>query len=413
MDGWERRFWRQRLFPSLDGAAAQGCPRLWLHAASVGEVTGALAVIRRLRQARPQAALYLTVGTPQGCLFARRHVPPGVRVLPAPLDLPWSVRAFLTSVAPDLFVVFESEFWPVLHGALRRNGVPVVLLNGRLSQKSLDSYRRFPAIFRPIFRSLSRAAVKSEEDARRLIALGVSPDKVRVLGSSKVDTLVDRADPQRAMWWRERLQVPTGVPVMVAGSLRGREGTDLLQVFATLKASTPNLLGIFAPRHLDRVPVLWEWLGRQGIAYENLSSFLESGKRARSADVIVVDRIGHLFNLYALGDLVFCGGSLVPVGGHNILEPVAWGKAVFYGPHLDSVLEEHEILSRSGVGICVSSREDLRERWMKLLEEPERLGAHRRRALAALQEMAGVADRQVAVLLHLLERRHAGPVSEG
>lgn len=403
MEGWERRFWRRRLFPYLDGAAAKNRPRLWLHAASVGEVTGALAVIRRLRAARPGAAIFFTVGTPQGYRFARAKVPADVPVLPAPLDVPWSVHALLASLSPDLFVAFESEFWPVLHGALRRRGVPVVLLNGRLSQKSLENYRRFAAIFRPIFRSLRLAAMKSEADRRRLLALGVPEERTLVTGSTKVDTLMDRADPEAKLRWRERLQVPEGVPVMVAGSLRGRECTDLLQVFQSLKGSTPDLLGVLAPRHLDRVPVLEEWLRVRGIPYDNLSSFLESGKKCRSADVIVVDRIGHLFDLYALGDLIFCGGSLVPVGGHNILEPVAWGKTVFYGPHVNTVREEHEILSRAGVGVCVTSCEDLSARWRELLIKPERLGAHRRRALEAIRKMAGAADRQVALVLEILD----------
>ncbi|SHF83708.1 3-deoxy-D-manno-octulosonic-acid transferase [Desulfacinum infernum DSM 9756] len=403
MKGWERRFWQRRLFPRMDGAAGRGRPRLWLHASSVGEVTGALAVIRRLRAARPQAAIFLTVGTPQGCRFARAQVQDEVTVLPAPMDFPWSVHPLLSSLSPDLFVAFESEFWPVLHGALRRRGVPVVLLNGRLSQRSLESYRRFQGIFRPLFRSLRLAAMKSEEDRQRLLLLGVPKDRTHVTGSAKVDTLMDRADPQAEILWRERLQVPEGVPVMVAGSLRGRECTDLLQVFSRLKESTPGLLGVFAPRHLDRVPVLREWLRARGIPYDDLSTFLESEKRRRSADVIVVDRIGHLFDLYALGDLIFCGGSLVPVGGHNILEPVAWGKTVFYGPHVQTVMEEHEILSRAGVGVCVASREDLLTRWRALLSEPDRMGVHRRRALEAIRKMAGVADRQVALVLSVLD----------
>lgn len=400
----ERGFWRLRLFADPAPEFEPNGPRVWFHAASVGEVNGSLGVVRRLRAACPRAGLFLSVGTPQGYGFARSHVPEGVHVFPAPMDVPWAVCRTISNLSPDLFVALESEFWPVLHWCLRKHHIPVVLLNGRISERSWRRYRRLPFVFGYVFRGIRWASVKGTEDKDRLTALGVPAHRIVVMGTAKYDTLVDRADSAVVGAWRRRLGIPEGMPVMVAGSLRGAECLALLEIFGRLKGHYPDLVGIFAPRHLDRVPQMIEWLERRHLPYDVLSSFLSTTPRTRRSDCLVVDRIGHLFELYGLGDLVFCGGTLVPVGGHNIVEPVAWRKTVYYGPHVEKVFHEHQVLSGYGVGVMVPNAETLYDRWRSVLAAGPLSASDDSAAQKALDELAGVADRQVDVLQRFLNR---------
>ena len=400
----DRGFWRLRLFVDEALKPVPRGPRVWFHAASVGEVTGSLGVFHRLRAACPHAALFLSVGTPQGYRFAQSHVPDGVHVFPAPVDVPWAVGRTVSRLRPDLFVALESEFWPVLHWYLRKHRIPVVLLNGRVSERSVRRYRRLSFVFGHVFRAIRWASVKTVEDARRLAALGVPPHRLAVMGSAKYDSLKDRADPSVIDGWRRRLGIAEDTPVLVGGSLRGDECRTLLQIFKELKQDYPNLVGLFAPRHLDRVPQMIQWLERHHLPYEVLSSFLSATPKGRRSDCVVVDCIGHLFELYGLGDLIFCGGTLVPVGGHNIVEPVAWGKMVYYGPHADKVFEEHRVLSRYGVGVMVRDAETLSHRWRAALAAGRLSGSWEGAARQALDELAGVADRQAAALQRFLDR---------
>lgn len=400
----ERDFWKSRLFANPAPGPKPRGPRVWFHAASVGEVNGSLGVVRRLRAACPHAGLFLSVGTPQGYGFARSHVPEGVHVFPAPMDVPWAVCRTLSSLDPDLFVALESEFWPVLHWCLRKHHIPVVLLNGRISERSRRRYRRLSFVFGHVFHGIRWASVKGTEDKHRLTALGVPAHRIVVMGTAKYDSLVDRADSAAVGAWRRLLGIPEGTPVMVAGSLRGAECLALLEIFARLKHERPDLVGIFAPRHLDRVPQMIEWLERRQLRYDVLSSFLSTTPWPRRSDCLVVDCIGHLFELYGLGDLVFCGGTLVPVGGHNIVEPVAWKKTVYYGPHIEKVCHEHQVLSGYGVGVMVSNADDLYDRWRAVLAAGPLSASDDSAAQKALDELAGVADRQVAVLQRFLHR---------
>lgn len=407
----EKAFWRRRLLGGRALESGQNGPRVWFHAASVGEVMGALGVMERLRAVDPRTQVFLSVGTPQGCRFARTHVPANVQVFEAPVDVPWAVWRTVSRLRPDVFVALESEFWPLLHWCLRKHGIPVVLLNGRISEKSGRRYRRFSFLFGHIFRSIQWASVKSVEDQRRLVSLGVSPERIIVTGSSKADTLKDRADPSLVAAWRQRLGLLKAVPVMVGGSLRAQECQVLLEIFAKLKQEFPRLVGIFAPRHLDRVASIVAWLQDHGVDYDLLSSLSSNGPRRRHGDCLVVDGIGHLLDLYGLGDLIFCGGTLAVVGGHNILEPVVWGKTVYYGPHVEKVWEEHCVLQRHGVGIMVQNAEELYGRWRNALLTGTFAETRGDAARNALEELGGAAERQLMGLLRFLGRTDLGEAS--
>jgi 3-deoxy-D-manno-octulosonic-acid transferase len=398
-------FWQGRLGSYTLRCDHERNPRIWFHAASVGEVTGALPVIRILRERLPEAVITLTVTTPQGFQFACANLPPWAQVLPFPLDFPAAIERAFQNVQPDLFVGFESEFWPNLFNVLKLHRTPAVLLNGRLSHRSVRWYRLFGSLFQPIFEQFAWLAMHSEEDRDNVLLLGASPERTCVLGSSKYDALLLRKDAKKARQWGELLNVSGGVPVLVGGSLRRRECFNLLEVFRNLAGTNPELVGIFAPRHMRQIRNMTRWLKDRNIAYQLLSQIENNGER-RTASVILVDRIGILFDLYALGDLIFCGGTLESFGGHNIVEPAAWGKPVFYGPHLQKVSDEHNILQSLKGSFLVQDSRDLLQQWNHWIRHLSDLKQYGENAKAALQKLGGVAPRQVELIMSALSVGH-------
>ncbi|MGV8073065.1 MAG: 3-deoxy-D-manno-octulosonic acid transferase [Syntrophobacteraceae bacterium] len=381
-----------------------GSPRIWFHAASVGEVTGAIPTLYALRDQLNNAAVYLTVGTPQGFRFACSQLPEWVKVFPFPLDFPWVLKRAFRTLRPDLYVSFESEFWPNLFQFLEKRGIPAVLLNGRLSRRSADRYALFKPLFQPIFKQFRRLAMLTEEDRENVLRLGVSPERTLVLGSSKYDGLLTKARPEKEELWRKVLKVSKELPVVVGGSLRGSECTVLLEIFEALKAVEPRLVGVFAPRHLERIPEMARWLEDRGVPFQLLSR-IEEQKEAREASIVLVDRIGILLELYSLGDLIFCGGTIEPIGGHNILEPAAWNKPVFYGPHVEKVFEEHKALQKVQGSFEVRDSKELLGLWSRWIKHYPDLALHGENAGLALKKLCGVTEKQVELIMNCLRER--------
>ena len=385
-----------------DGEPARaGQPRLWFHAASVGEVTGATAILAAIHERLPQAAICLTVGTRQGFRFARAQLPEWAQVLPFPLDFPKALERAYGYLQPDLYIALESEFWPNLFSLLRNRQVPALLLNGRLSSRSAQFYTLLKPLFQPIFAQFRWLAMHSEEDLRNILAVGADPQRGMVLGSAKYDGLLAKADPDKCGRWRDLLKISADLPVIIGGSLRGMECTELLRIFQTLARDRSDLVGIFVPRHLHQIQPMAHWLEQQGMPFQYLSQ-LERNGQPRSAPVVLVDRIGILFELYALGDLIFCGGTLEPIGGHNILEPAAWQKPVFYGPHLKKVSNEHKILQHFGGSFLARDGNELCRLWSRWLGDRNELQAHGRQARAALLRLGGVVDKQADLIMAAL-----------
>jgi 3-deoxy-D-manno-octulosonic-acid transferase len=378
-------------------------PAIWFHAVSVGEVSGAVPTLLALKRKLPQAGIFLTSGTPQGIQFASAQLPPDVPVLAFPLDFPKCVARAMRSLEPDLFVAFETEFWPNFYRQLGDRNIPALLLNGRISESSARFYRFLSPLLRPVFERFGRMAMHSEEDRERAVQIGAPPGKMLVLGSSKYDGLIEKANPEKAEHWKIILKIGEQTPVVIGGSLRGLECIHLMRIFRELRPSSPNLLGVFAPRHMHNIPKMCEWLSKEKIAYDLLTD-LEKGVRARTAPVVLIDRIGVLFEIYSVGDLIFCGGTLEPVGGHNILEPAAWSKPVFYGPHLKKIPHEHRILRDFKGSFRVLDAEDLLFQWKKWINDLDGLKEHGKNAGSALVSLRGVVERQVELILESLAK---------
>jgi 3-deoxy-D-manno-octulosonic-acid transferase len=394
--------WSGRLGHLPDYVAATGPQDLWLQAVSVGEVAVAEALVQAIDRRAPGLKILISVTTPAG--FARALSSLGARcsVIPYPLDFPQIVRRMASEVRPKVYACLETELWPNLIGAVRQFGSKTVLLNGRISAKSFPRYLRLLSITRPLLVGFSKICAISDIHANRLAALGAPMDRIQVTGNAKFEGLLSRPDPDRMIGLRNRLRIEDSIKVLVAGSLRGGEEKEVINAYNLLQSRWSDMIFFLVPRHLNKVSSIVSVLNKKSIPYQ-LWSELEVNQR-RTAKVVVVDVIGPLFDLYGLSTAAFVGGSLVPKGGQNLLEPAAWGCPVIYGPHTDNFEEARITLESHGGGQEVNNGKDLAEAVNLLFEEPLKRKERGGRGRKALEDLAkGVATKQTDILLQVLE----------
>jgi 3-deoxy-D-manno-octulosonic-acid transferase len=347
-------------------------PSLWVHAVSLGEVTAAAPLVRALRARYPQIPLVLTTATPTGRARARALFGTPVTVRFLPYDTPGSVRRFLARARPRMGIVMETELWPNLFRQCLRQGIPVMLASARLSSKSVARYRRFSRVFGDVV-AHALVAAQTPEDAERFLAIGSNRAKTRVVGSVKFDIDPNPAAAEqglelRAFHWGSR-------PVWIAGSTHAGEEDQVLDAHAELIADRPDALLLLVPRHPERFQVVADLIGRRGFRFERRSS----GNAVRAdSQVLLVDTVGELTTLYAAVDVAFVGGSLVPVGGHNLLEPAAAGVPVLTGPYQSNAREIARLLLLEGAALQVDDAKQLAQVLKQLFADPrrrERVGA--------------------------------------
>ncbi|NPV05167.1 MAG: 3-deoxy-D-manno-octulosonic acid transferase [Syntrophaceae bacterium] len=384
-------------------SAIQGRPRVWVHAVSVGEVTAAAPIVAALRGKLPQASIVLSTGTETGQAMARKLVPQATAFMYFPLDLPWVVKGVIGRISPDIVVLTETELWPNFLRCCVRRGIPAVMVNGRISPRSFRRYSRTAFFWKGVLASVERFGVISAVDAERLRSIGAAPEKVSVMGNAKYDSLASRVSGELWSLKAAQLRVPPGMPVFVAGSTHEGEETVVLSVYRELLRDFPDLRLILVPRHPERGAAVRDLAAAQGHACI-LMSEIRAG-REPEGEVVVVDVIGELFGLYSLASVVYCGGSLVPKGGQNILEPAAWGKVVFYGPSMEDFLDEKALLEEAGAGICVRDERELLDGMKRILSDPEELRRRGSEGQRRVLSSRGAAERYAAMIIRALGDR--------
>lgn len=370
----------------------KGTPRIWVHAVSVGEVTAAAPIVTALRSRFPGACIVLSTSTETGQEMARTLATDASVHIYYPLDIPCVVRKVIDRVRPDLFVPVETELWPNFIRLCRARGTPIVMANGRISPRSYRRYLWTRFFWKGILAALDEAGVISQTDAERLAALGMPPSRIRVFGNAKYDGLAARVSPELEREIAGRLGIGPGAGVLVAGSTHEGEESVILEVFRRLLEHRPDFRLILVPRHVERGEAVAELVHRAGFPDTIRMSGIRGGQGCHGVRVVVVDVIGELFKLYSLATVVFCGGSLIPKGGQNILEAAAWGKVVFHGPHMEDFRDERLLLEEAGAGITVRDGDELFAGIRALLDDPpllQRKGEAGRRAVAANRGAAG------------------------
>jgi 3-deoxy-D-manno-octulosonic-acid transferase len=365
----DRQYWRG-LAQRLGFGAALSAPSIWLHAVSLGEMSAAAPLLRALRLRFPEIPLVVTTATPAGRARAAALIKGSADIRFLPYDTPASVRRFLQRIRPRAAIIMETELWPNLLRECERHGVPVLLASARLSAKSATQYRRFGSLFAGVFSKNLLVAAQSAEDAERFRSIGAAAERTVVVGNVKFDVGADAGITQAGRALRAALSGAR--PVWIAGSTHAGEEEQLLDAHALLLASTPNAVLLLVPRHKDRFAGVAELLARRGVKFTRRSR-MASGAEARlpsDAAVLLVDTVGELATLYASADAAFVGGSLVPTGGHNLLEPAALGLPVLTGPSYFNGKEIAQLLLARGAALEVKNAADLAAVLQRLLAEP-------------------------------------------
>lgn len=408
--GRYRRGFRQRLgfVPADTSALLTGRPRLWIHAVSLGEIQVAASVIRALDEGIPGCSVLVSTATEHGFDLARNLFGEAFPLVFAPVDLPFSVRKALRRVRPHALVFLETELWPAWIEEAHALGIRIALVNGRISPRSLEGYLRFRFFFRNVLSRVDAFSMITEGDARRIRAIGADSRRVQVNGNAKYDLLAEMVEDGAEEAVRRELNLREEDPVFVAGSTRSGEEVRILDAYERILAVFPDTVLILAPRHIERGPEIARVARRRGFRCQMRSELRDRGQ-PRAAPVLVLDTFGELFRLYSAATLVFCGGSLVPLGGQNPLEPAAWGKPVLYGPHMDDFRDARAMLQEQGADGTVKDAEMLAGEAIRLLRSPGERISRGELARQAVLVNRNAARRHARVVADLLEGTSRGP----
>ncbi|HEV8227937.1 MAG TPA: 3-deoxy-D-manno-octulosonic acid transferase [Methylomirabilota bacterium] len=370
-------------------------PRCWIHAVSVGEAATAVPLVEAIGRRWPELAVVMTTVTPTGARVVADRLDGKVTHRYFPFDLPGPVRRALGAVKPRFFIGMETELWPNFLRALERRGVPAMIANGRISDRSFRRYHRVRFLTARMLRDISVFAMQSQEDARRIIALGALPERVVVTGNLKTDLAPPEAGGEAV--WQRLLGIAEDDLVWIAGSTHRGEEAAVLEAFKGLRVRFPTLALLLAPRHPERAPEVERLAADAGLSTIRRSELPRD--RGRHA-VVILDTVGELAQIYRVGTVVFVGGSLVPTGGHNMLEPALLRKPVLFGPHTSNFRESAELLLRAEGAVLVAEVSQLEARVGELLSDGDR---RRRMGEAALH---AIVSRQGAVqqTIELVER---------
>jgi 3-deoxy-D-manno-octulosonic-acid transferase len=380
---------------------------IWLHAASVGEIKALSIIISQLKKVDPDYGLIVSVVTESGKREAERSLSAGKEVafiFHAPIDLKRFVKRALSSLNPSALIIVETELWPNLIKEAKQKGCWVALINGRISAESLSKYLLLKSLFSKTLSYVDLFCMQSEEDAERIKKLGAEKDKMKILGNLKFDRMITQTSEIDKTVLKKKLTIPLDLKVMVGGSIRNGEEEILLRVFKRLKKDGDDLLFILAPRHLDRVKKIEKMLFQQELNFIRKSEL--DGKTAlKSQRIILLDTMGELAWIYAIADVAFVGGSLVPIGGHNLLEPALYGIPVIFGPHVEHFKTAADLLIQCGGGIKIKNEEELYAQTLDLLKDEDKRKRMGMAAQEAIKKQSGASQRTAHLILSQLEQK--------
>ena len=374
--------------------------RILIHAVSVGETRAVIPVVKELKARIRDLEIYLTTTTGTGQKTAEQIGKELDRVLYFPIDFGFINAAFLRRIRPDCICLTETEIWPNFVQVASKFKIPLVLINGRISDKSYRNYRLVRPFFRHLLRKFHALCMQSDLDAVRILSLGAEREKVRVTGNMKFDLGHLSLESSKVSALRKKLGIMEGQPVLVAGSTHPGEEDLIIRAYKTLQATYPDHVLIVAPRHIERSESISNIIQEAGMKVILWSGFPEKGKIGRG-DVLLIDVIGILVRIYSLATIVVMGGSFIPHGGQNPLEPAFFGKPILFGPHMENFRAISTLLMDAG-GAMMISEGDLLKTLSGLLadkEGREKMGMAARGVLAANQ---GSADRTCNEIIRVL-----------
>jgi len=377
-------------------------PVIWLHAVSVGEIIAARPLIRSLRKGYPGHAIVVSNTTETG-----RQTASGFNEIDLciyfPFDFLPSVRLLLTLVKPSLILIMETEIWPNFTREAARRGIPLIMANGRISDRSFSRYLKLRWFFRRALRHVTALCMQSETAMERIIAIGAPPERVAVTGNLKYDIPFHPVGFNEKRTFRARYRIPDELFVLTAGSTHNGEEGSLLQAYRELLTDFGNLFLVLVPRHPQRRAEVADLLEKSGIGFRCLTELKSNrGEMFHSGEVLLVDTVGELMTLYALSEMVFVGGSLVPTGGHNLLEPASRGIPSVFGPYMSNFREITALVLECHAGIQVNSHVDLVKTLRRLIDDPAERQMLGENSLKMMHENGGSTEKHMQIIARYL-----------
>ena len=397
--------WRERcgIFPKEWAGKFAGKRIIWLHAVSVGEVMAVEQFIREGLASAPEYDLLLTTVTATGQRIAKKFAGERVHVCYFPFDLTPVVKRFLDLFKPVCVLLVETEIWPNLLTEAKVRNIPVGVINARLSERSFKRYRIFPWLFKPLWEKLDFVLAQSEGDASRFRKLGITDESVRDMGNMKFDQAEwSQESAVEIAGLRQAWGYAAGDLVWIAGSTHPGEEETLMAIFKTLRERFPTLKMIFAPRHIERSGGLLRQLEKYGF-----STALSAGRKDGSGPAVqILDQLGVLKNLYGIADLVFMGGSLIPHGGQNPIEPARFSKAILHGVHVFNFHKIYHQFDHDGGALRISAPDELSSAAAEFLANESARHDMGQKAFQIVNRLRGASKRQVGWIQTFLRSRH-------
>ncbi|MFZ2951273.1 MAG: 3-deoxy-D-manno-octulosonic acid transferase [Desulfuromonadaceae bacterium] len=382
--------------PQSHLAKIVGRPVIWLHAVSVGEVAAARPLLKALRSRYPDHAIVVSNTTETGKSTAAGFAEIDL-CLYFPFDFLPSVRAMLRSVEPRVIIIMETEIWPNFSREAARRNIPLLLANGRISDRSFRRYLQFSWFFRPALHCFSAVCMQSETGRLRITAIGADPETTIVTGNLKNDIPSHQVSGEERERLRAQYSIPRESCVLTAGSTRNGEEQYIVSAYKELSAEIGNLFLVLVPRHPERTSEIAALLEDAGVRYCRRTT-LSADRLLHCGEVLLVDTVGEMMNLYALADIAFVGGSLVPLGGHNLLEPASVGVPTVFGPHMANFREIEALVLRYGAGVQVHTPEELAVSWRALITSAELRGVLGQNGLKLMRDNGGATGRHMEII---------------
>ncbi len=379
---------------------------VWIHAVSVGEVIAAVPLIKKIKDRYPFREIVVSTVTDTGQKVANERMGDIARIIYVPFDLPFAIKNALRRIKPSLFIIMETELWPNTIRILGRSGVPVLLMNGRISERSFVGYKKLRFFIKDVMKNVSIFCMQNELYAERIKELGAEPDKIKAIGNFKFDTGPSSTVPEwtrilRRRETEDRRQTREKEFVIIAGSTHRTEEELIIDAYIKLRADFPQLNLIIAPRHPERFKEVEELIKRNNIQYIKRSEIVNPIASAlpyfcTSALVILLDVIGELSSVYSACDVAIIGGSFIEHGGQNPLEPAYWGKAIVCGPHMENFPFIDDFYR--GGGALKVDLDTLYESLRSLLTSPEKISSMGKIAKELYEKNSGAADRAMEII---------------
>ncbi len=389
----KRKFVKERL-----GISCYKKTDIWVHAVSVGEVIACVPFLQMLRKEFPYKRIIFSTTTYTGQKLALERFPEADRIMYMPWDSGLCINRVVHSLKPEIFITIETELWPALFHTLKKSGSRIVVLNGRISNKSFKGYKRLGFLMENLLSYVDFLYMQGKSDAEKIIALGADKSRVGLMGNFKFDISFDTLHP---LQWLE----PVSGRILLAASTHKGEEEIILDAYETAKLNHPDLKLIIAPRHPERFSEVEEILGKRDFNFirrSALSNGLYAGTQyAAPFDIILLDTIGELSQVFSRSSIAFVGGSLVPLGGHNILEPAYWGRPIIFGPHMDNFPIANEFLARAAA-IQVNNADEIAQAVKHLLDNNEKAVRLGQNAKTIVEENSGAVNKAIELVRRFL-----------